>query len=195
MNNSKLTIYVKKLIKENELNISKEIVIKCLCECIENIVFNIVSIASIIAFINNEKMITKETINILKTYINNNCKSNKKQTGGNSITMPMEFYGINSGRYLATNNITDVLNIDYTNGILRQQIGGGGKISPFVNVIKNFLNYYKIRGNKEVINEMVIMIEIYIKCLMMKLKKIKGDIKKSTIKTLIEKNKMFKIFK
>ena len=193
MNNSNLTIYVQKLISEYDLNIKSKMSVKCLCDCIENIVFNIVSISSIIAFINNSKTITKENIKILNSYLNKVCSPVMK--GGNSIVMPMEFYGNNSGRYLPTNNQNDFLNIDFSSGIMRQQIGGGKSTSPFIKVIKDFLVHYKLKAGKDIIDEIVVMIENYIKCLMMKLKKYKEVIKPSMIKSVIEKNKMFKIFK
>jgi len=194
MNNSNLTVYVQKLINEYDLNIKTKAVIKCLCECIENIVFNVVSIASVIAFINNSKNITKENLKILHSYINKSCKSSKIVKGGNSINMPAEFYGINSGRYLPNNNQVDLLPINFNSGIARAQIGGASNKSPFAPVIKDFLAYYKLKASKDVINEMVLMIETYIKCLMMKLKKCKTAITSKTIKDIINKNKMFKIF-
>lgn len=193
MNNSNLTIYVQKLISDYGLNIKSKISINCLCECIQNIVFNIVSISSIIAFINNSKTITKDNIQMLHSYLNKVC--NPKIKGGNSIVMPQEFYGNNSGRYLPTNNQNDLLNIDFSSGIMRQQIGGGKSTSPFVKVIKDFLIHYKLKAGKGIIDEIVLMIENYIKCLMMKLKKYKEVIKPPMIKSVIEKNKMFKIFK
>ena len=193
MNNSNLTIYVQKLISENGLNIKTKTSMKCLSECIQNIVFNIVSISAIIAFINNSKTITNENIQILHSYINKVC--NPMMKGGNSIVMPMEFYGFNSGRFLPTNNQSDLLNIDFSSGIMRKQIGGGKSTSPFIKVIKDFLIHYKLKAGKQIINEMVLMIENHIKCLMMKLKKYKEVIKPTMIKSIIEKNKMFKVFK
>jgi histone H3/H4 len=192
MNNPNLTIYIEKIINDYNLNIKTKASVKCLSECIQNIVFNIISISSIIAFINNSKTITKENIQILNTYLNKICK-NPIVKGGNSIVMPQEFYGTNSGRYLPTNNQNDLLNINFSSGIMRPQIGGG--ISPFTKVIKDFLIHYKLKAGKAIIDELVIMIENYIKCLIMKLKKIKTDIKPVMIKSIIEKNKMFKIFK
>jgi len=195
MNNPKLTIYVEKLIKDYDLNIKTKASVKCLCDCIQNIVFNIVSVASIIAFINNSKTITKENITILHSYLNKACNPSKIK-GGNSIVMPQEFYGSSSGRYLPTNNQTDLLTIDFNSGLARGQIGGGkAKTSPFTNVIKDFLIHYKLKASSAIIKEIVMMIEVYIKCLMMKLKKCKGQIKPPMIKSIIEKNKMFKIFK
>jgi len=193
MNNSNLTIYVQKLISDYGLNIKTKTSVKCLSECIQNIVFNIVSVSAIIAFINNSKTITNENIQILHSYLNKICSPTMK--GGNSIVMPMEFYGNNSGRYLPTNNQNDLLNIDFSTGIMRQQIGGGKSTSPFIKVIKDFLIHYKLKAGKGIINEIVVMIENYIKCLMMKLKNYKEPIKPAMIKSVIEKNKMFKIFK
>jgi histone H3/H4 len=192
MNNSNLTIYVEKIIKDYDLKIKTKASVKCLSDCIQNIVFNIISISSIIAFINNSKTITKENIQILYTYLNKTCKTTIK--GGNSIVMPQEFYGTNSGRYLPTNNQNDLLTINFQSGIMRQQIGGGS-VSPFIKVIKDFLIHYKLKAGKVIIDELVLMIETYIKCLIMKLNKIKKDIKQPMIKSIIEKNKMFKIFK
>jgi len=197
MNNTNLTIYVEKIISDNDLNINTKASVKCLSECIQNIVFNVVSVSSIIAFINNSKSITKENIQILHTYLKKNCNQ-KIIKGGNSIVMPAEFYGNNSGRYLPTNNQSDLLNINFSSGILRQQIGGGSasKIkSPFIKVIKDFLIHYKLKADNSIIDELVFIIENYINCLIIKLKKSKEIIKPPMIKTLIEKNKMFKIFK
>ena len=193
MNNPNLTIYIEKLINDNELNIKNKASIVCLSECVQNIVFNIISISSIIAFINNSKTITKENIQILHSYVNKTC--NNKIKGGNSIVMPMEFYGQNSGRYLPTNNQMDILNINFSGDVLRPQIGGGKSQSPFTKVIKDFLIHYKLKAGKSIINEMVMMIETYIQCLMIKLKKYKGVIKPDVIKGIINKNKMIKIFK
>ena len=193
MNNSNLMMYVQKLISDYGLNIKSKTSMNCLCECIQNIVFNVISVSAIIAFINNSKTITKENIQILHSYLNKVCSPMMK--GGNAIVMPMEFYGNNSGRYLPTNNQNDLLKIDFSSGIMRPQIGGGKSTSPFVKVIKDFLIHYKLKAGKVIIDEIVLMIENYIKCLMMKLKKYKEVIKPPMIKSVIEKNKMFKIFK
>ena len=124
MNNFLPTI--KDLVAKYKLSLAKDKtkdIHQLLCKYIETLVFNIVSIASIITMINNSDKIKKETITLVKSYINDKC--NHKLTGG-TTGMPSEFYGYDSGIYNSNNAAGDILNIDFTSGILRPQIGGGG---------------------------------------------------------------------
>ena len=115
---------------------------KCLCDYVENIIFNITSIAAIIAFINNSKSINKRNIDLVSSYIKSACG---KITGGCGATvLPSEFYGIDSGIYLSTNNNIDILNIDFVNGILRPQIGGAKIKNPIPDAIEEVLSNYKL---------------------------------------------------
>ena len=166
---------------------------KCLCEYIENIIFNITSIAAIIAFINNAKSINKRNIDLVASYIKSAC--GKIKGGGGSIVLPSEFYGIDSNRYLPTNNNIDVLNIDFTNGLLRPQIGGAKMKNPIPDAIEEVLSNYKLTISVDNCKKLTKIIENYIICLITKIKISKEIITPTLIKKLISSNKVFNIFK
>lgn len=171
---------------------------KCICEYVENIIFNITSISAIIAFINNSKVITKENINIVYSYIKEACGSNRISIkgGDGAIVLPAEFYGYDSGNYSASNNTVDVLNIDFANGLLRPQIGGGSKVeNPIPKEISKILSNYKLKISSELCKKLSKIIEIYIICLIQKLKKKNKLISSSEIKKTVTSNKLFNIFK
>ena len=145
---------------------------KCISEYIENIIFNITSISAIIAFINHSKIITKENIKIVYSYIKETCDSKYLIKGGDgAIVLPAEFYGYDSGNYSTTNNTTDVLNIDFANGILRPQIGGSKIENPIPKEISKILSNYKLKISSELCKKLSKVIEMYIICLIQKLKR------------------------
>jgi hypothetical protein len=78
-------------------------------------------------------------------------------TGGMNV-LPAEFYGIDSGRYSETNATGDILTVDFTSGILRPQIGGGGQSSVdnknILKKINEILNYYKLKASDSIINDL-----------------------------------------
>jgi histone H3/H4 len=193
--------YVKFLLKKNQIIIKDDKTISYLTEYIENIIFNIVSIAAIITFINNSKIIQNESITLINKYLKSSCGNPKKSMkGGNSIVMPSEFYGYDSHRYSTINNQTDYLQVDLNSGILRPQIGGGGKKKtddnkPINKAIKEILKYYKLKISKDCCCKLLKLIEDYIKCLMSKLKEVKGNITKTCINKIIKSEKTFDIFK
>ncbi len=196
--NNKLIPYTNQLIKKYGLSI-KSNVNMCLCSYIEAIIFNIITIASIITFINNCKSINKETLHILKDYIHQSCGKTTIKGGGGAIVLPSEFYGVNSGNYAATNNQMDLLPINFSGNVIRPQIGGGTKkeSSPISSIIKKFLSYFHLRASNDIIKEIVHIIDNYIDCLMNKLKHVsKGkELSTSTIKKVIKSGKVFNIFK
>jgi len=172
---------------------------KCICEYIENIIFNITSISAIIAFINHSKVITKENIKIVYSYIKETCGSKKLIKGGDgAIVLPAEFYGYDSGNYSVSNNTVDVLNIDFANGILRPQIGGSSsnKIkNPIPKEISKILSNYKLKISSELCKKLTKVIEMYIVCLIQKLKRKNKMISSSEIKKTVTSSKLFNIFK
>jgi len=197
--NNKLIPYTNHLINKYRLHIKSNVNI-CLCSYIEAIIFNIVTITSVITFINNCKSINKETLHIVKDYIHKTCgKTSSMKGGGGSIVLPSEFYAVNSGNYAPTNNQMDILPIDFNSNFIRPQIGGGSKKekSPIPSIIKKFLSYFNLRASSDIIKQMVNIIDSYIDCLMNKLKSVsKGkQISTSTIKKVIKSGKIFNIFK
>lgn len=195
--NNKLIPYTNNLIKKYDLSI-KTNVDKCLCSYIEAIIFNIITIASVITFINNCKSINKETIEILRDYIYKACSPSSMKGGGGAIVLPSEFYGINSTNYSPTNNQVDLLPINFNSTSIRPQIGGGKSDNkPITDIIKKFLKYFNLRVSSTIMKEILDIINTYINCLMNKLKQINNG-KKLTpamIKKVIKVNKIFNIFK
>jgi|688.fasta_scaffold17831_8 hypothetical protein len=166
----------------------------CLCKYVENIIFNITSITAIIAFINNSKSITKKNISIVESYIKSSCKI-KMRGGGGSIIYPSEFYGVDSGRYLTTNNTTDILNIDFNSGIARPQIGGGKVKNPIPKAIQEILDGYKLTITSDLCKKLTKIINEYLLCLINKLKTSNKIITPSFIKKTVTSSKTFDIFK
>jgi hypothetical protein len=205
MINNYIYDYIKNLLDKNNIVIANDKTCKYLTDCIENIIFNVVSIAAIITFINNCKTIHKQSIEIIRKYLNNMCGSTSKilKGGGGSIVLPSEFYGVNSNRYSISNGIqTDILNVDFNNGLLRPQIGGGKSksnsnksLNVIYNAICEILEYYKLKASKETKNKITKLIEKYISCLIMKLKEEDKKISLSIVKKILKSNKLFDIFK
>lgn len=203
MESNYLCEYVKYLLEFNEIKTKDIKTIYHLTNCIENIIFNVVSIASVITFINNSKSIKKESIDIITKYLKNACGNPKSELikgGGGAIVMPSEFYGINSMRYSPNNNIhnVDTLHIDFSKDIARPQIGGGVKTSktkPIIIAINDILSYYKLKSSNEIKNKILKLIESYIKCLIIKLKNLNKTITIDIINNSMKSNKMFELFK
>ena len=189
--------YVSHLISSTGgLQFKDKVANKCICEYVENIIFNITSISAIIAFINNSKVITKENIKIVYSYIKEACGSKKLMKGGDgAIVLPAEFYGYDSGNYSASNNTVDVLNIDFANGLLRPQIGGSKVENPIPKEISKILSNYKLKISSELCKKLSKVIEIYIICLIKKLKRKNKMISSSEIKKTVTSSKLFNIFK
>jgi hypothetical protein len=206
MSNNYLCDYVKCLLEKNNIKVKDAKTCNYLTTCIENIIFNVVSIASVITFINNCKTVKKESISIVTKYLNSMCGSSSYKTvkgGGGSIILPSEFYGIDSTRYSPMNNLhtTNTLDIDFTNGIARPQIGGGLKKSSssssnsIMKGVNDILDYYKLKATKEIKMKMVKLIECYIKCLMNKLKELNTTITCSSVDKVMKSDKVFELFK
>lgn len=205
MSNNYLCDYVKFLLETNNIKVKDEKTCNYLTTCIENIIFNVVSIASVITFINNYKTVKKECITIVTKYLNSMCDSPSYTTikgGGGSIVLPSEFYGIDSTRYSPMNNLhtSNSLQIDFTNGIARPQIGGGLKkksssLNSIINGVNDILDYYKLKATKEIKMKIVKLIECYIKCLMNKLKELNKTVTCSSIDKVMKSDKLFELFK
>lgn len=202
MHKNYLCDYVKFLLDKNKIAVKDDKTSMYLTDCIENIIFNVVSIAAIITHINNCKMVRKESITIVSKYLTNMCGgkvSSKMMKGGDgAIVMPSEFYGIDSNRYSTANAMTEVLKVDFNNSIARPQIGGGMKKAtgkPIEEAIKKILDYYKLKASADITKKILKLIEKYIKCLMSQLTMIKGKVSTNVIKKMMKSSKFFDIFK
>jgi len=189
-----INIYITELARKFNINLKDKSAEKCLCDCVENIIFNLISITSIIALINNSKNVTDKTIEILNRYINESC--GKKKGGGGAVVLPSEFYNIDSNRYSTANATGDVLTIDFNSGIMRPQIGGGSSTSDIMkNAINEILMSHKLKASSSVIKKLKGFIEKYLFCLLQKLSGSKTKVSATLIKKTLNTTKLFNIFK
>jgi len=184
---------------------SNSMVFKSLSKNVEVLIFNVISIAAIISLINNSQTIQKEAVKMVRDYINDKCNTPQMKKGGTSL--PSDYFGVAHPSY-DTNNITnDVLTIDFSSGILRNQIGGGGsshrksyKLSKsdnneFTNAIKNICKYYNLKINSDVIKMLIDIIVENMDCLFNYLHMASKPLTADIIKKMIKLNKKFDIFK
>jgi len=188
--------YITSAISHFNINKDKDKIIHTLSNYIDTLIFNIVSIASIITMLNNSKSINMNAVQLVKKYIADNC--NKKIKGGTSL--PSEYFGYNSGVYNENNNTQDILNVDFNSNILRPQIGGGaGKKMDnewIIKKIKDLLKYYNLKASNKIINSLVLIICANINCLLSKLDDNKNKVLTvTTINKIIKLNKNLDIFK
>jgi len=193
--------YLKSVINKYDLIVKDDEVIKCMCEYLETLIFNVVSIASLITLINNSKVIEKDALNLVHSYINDKCEKVAIK-GGTSL--PSEYFGVDSHLYNSTNNQADILNVNYVQGILRPQIGGGGKSKTSNKKTVNNHDWLKAKINKLVqhynltikekeMNYLINIIYDNVNCLFFQMPK-NQVITKSNLKKFIKSNKSLDIF-
>jgi len=192
-----INIYVTELARKFNINLKDKSAEKCLCDCVENIIVNMISVASLIALINNSKSVTDKTIQILHKYVIDKCgKGGKVKGGGGAIVLPSEFYGVDSNRYSASNASADVLSIDFNSGILRPQIGGGStRMNVIGDAIKEVLAKNDLKASASIIKKLKSFIENYLFCLLKKLQESKTKVSATLIKKTLHSEKLFNIFK
>ena len=159
---------------------------------------NMISVASLIALINNSKSVTDKTIQILHKYVIDKCgsKGRKVKGGDGAIVLPSEFYGVDSNRYSVANASADVLSIDFNNGIMRPQIGGGAsRMNVIGDAIKEVLAKNDLKASVSVIKKLKSFIENYLFCLLKKLQESKTKVSATLIKKTLHSEKLFNIFK
>lgn len=134
---------VLKLIKYYNLNIKSEEktkIIKRLCYYSDLLIFNIVSIISLIILSNGNKRATKDMVLYLQNYIDDRCcidkkivinmneKCSPKKMNGGNISMPLAFFtGTEQNQYSTSNIGNNIANANLAEGIIRPLIGGGNK--------------------------------------------------------------------
>lgn len=199
--------FIKKTLELNNIKIkekSSEKVISLLCDYINTLIFNIASIASIIALLNNSKKITKETIKIISEYINSKCSIHTTYSSKGGTVLPPSYFGADeSGTYSTSNPSSDVLVVDWAAGEARPALGsgqsGGGSKKSKVNVIKNYIKqalaHYEISASPEMINELFKIFNRHFEILIKELKKCPDGLNVKYIKEIIKSNKNLEILK
>jgi len=183
---------------------SNTTVYKSLSKNIEVLIFNVISVASIISLINNSNTIQKTAVLMVRDYINDKCNTPQMKKGGTSL--PSDYFGAINPAYSENNITNDVLGIDFTSGIARAQIGGGGNsrksykltkadTNEFIAAVKNICKYYNLKISSDCIKLLIDIIVENIDCLFNYLHMASKPITTDIIKKMIKLNKKFDIFK
>lgn len=136
-----LKTFIKKSLELNGIKIkdkSSDKIISLLADYTNTLIFNIASIASILALLNKSKKVKKEMIVIINNYINSKFKLTSKSynSKGGADVLPPKFFGETESAYSTSNPTNDVLKVNFADGIARPAIGGSRK---------------KIRGGSDVL--------------------------------------------
>jgi hypothetical protein len=171
----KLQKYADKLIASHSITVkssSKSKIIKHIALHFDAIIFNIISVFCLIAILNTPatetvSKITSKTIEVGKQYIDDTCKPKYGQTGGRLGSAT--FLGASEPMYSAANPTNDILQVNFSAGIARPQIGGGHKSSPELEkilgkYINDILGYHKVTAKKEIKKEIFTLIMINLEC-------------------------------
>jgi hypothetical protein len=204
---SEINLFVIGLLKSNNIDIkdnkNSSYIIKKISSYIDALIYNIITIASIISILNGDKCIKKENLNIIKNYIEDRCsikyKKRNSMTGGTFNTA--EFYGINEPMYKPENQGGDILGIDWSKGIIRPQIGGSTKSKSkdikkcisykFIKThVKRILKYHNITASSKILEELIDIIDHHIICLVKSIKSCGKTLNIKCIEAVVNKSKI-----
>jgi hypothetical protein len=202
-----ITYCAKELLKTHRIHINdttnRNEIIVSLSNYIDLLIFNIVAVISIIcANIGVKKVITNH-IQYLTKYIDKRClnrsssKKTAKMSGGAFNTAA--FYGAVEPQYSKDNDTSDLLKIDFDNGIARNAIpmlGGGPSCHKLDKIIlkkiRNIFKFFNIKVNKQAIDHIKSKYDMIINDLLNCIKNIKGEITCKKVDILINKSKFMK---
>ena len=193
-------IYINDTANRNEIIVS-------LSNYIDLLIFNIVAVISIICANLGVKKVITNHIQYLSKYIDKRClnrsgsKKTIKMSGGAFNTAA--FYGAIEPQYSKDNDTSDLLNIDFANGIARNAIpmmGGGGAYTPNCNKLdkiilkkmRNIFKFFNLKVDKQVIEYLKGKYDMIINDLLNCIKNIKGEITCKKVDLLINKSKFMK---
>lgn len=177
----------------------------------EVLIYNIVSIAVVVAIANDAKKLKPIHLEHVKDYIKTKCSSGKikggknNQTGGTSL--PAEYFGysIDPSRYSAGNgNEESVSTINFGEGIIRPAINTtqdyngkivGGSVSSDLEhfvctnstvkaYVRDILKRHDIKIDKTLLDVLLHIIEIHVHCVL-------KDLKTSGPLTMVKVEKVF----
>lgn len=204
---NKLLKYSEKFIINNKIPIDskdKIEIVQHIALHIEYVIFNITSMLCLVAILNNTNKITTKTLDVGKNYIETTCKiPGKLMTGGylGSAT----FLGINEPAYNESNPSSDVMTLNFADGLARQQVGGSGSKSKSdmlqslsLSLINVILKHHGLSAAKSVKNEIYHIAKFHIHCALNCLKKHTKTMKVTKVTHLmkiLKKHKMLKEYK
>jgi len=186
----------------------KDEVLNILDNHIQAMLYNIASIASVTALIDEKNKIEMKHVDFIKHYITKQCTKNVKnnentQKGG---SFPAEYFGYDSGAYTEANyggvNYTDSV-WNGADAVIRQAIpmtGGSSQIKDIISNNKEVAKYMKtviayndVKVSKSALNEILKLVNIHLNCIGDDLQKYE-KIKPSLVDKIF-KNKKHAVFK
>jgi hypothetical protein len=203
-----ITYCAKELLKTHRIHINdttnRNEIIVSLSNYIDLLIFNIVAVISIICANIGVKKVINNHIQYLTKYIDKRClnrsgsKKTAKMSGGAFNTAA--FYGAVEPQYSKDNDTSDLLKIDFDNGIARNAIpmlGGGGpnchKLDKIIlRKIRNIFKFFNIKIDKQAIDHIKSKYDMIINDLLNCIKNIKGEITCKKVDILINKSKFMK---
>ena len=214
-NNNHKNCIASKLLDNYNLTLDKSTqkdeVLHILDDHIQAMIYNVASIASVTALLDEKSKIEMKHIDFIKHYITKQCTkhvknnvTNVNQQGGGSF--PAEYFGYDSGAYTEANyggvNYTDSV-WNGSDAAIRQAIpmtGGSSKIKDIVinnkevaKYIKTVISFNDVKISKPALSEILKLVNIHLNCIGDDLQKYENL--KPSLLDKIFKNKKHAVFK
>jgi len=207
---NKIIIFSQKVCKTYDIKISPKDLMKVTQQFaiyIDALIFNIVSSACLLSVLNNSNKLTNESLMMVKKHLNNKSKfkfiklsKNTNMKGGTFNTAA--FYGVKEPMYSASNDTSDLLNVDFEKGILRPHIGqeggcgcsaqSGGKVAKnyidkFISSqVKKMLKYHDVKSTIKINHELGGIIKFHLNKKIMAMRKCVKPLTLSSINKLLK---------
>ena len=186
----------------------KDEVLNILDNHIQAMLYNISSIASVTALLDEKNKIEMKHVDFIKHYITKQCSKNVKNNGHTQKggSFPAEYFGYDSGAYTEANyggvNYTDSV-WNGADAAIRQAIpmtGGSSQIKDIISNNKEVAKYMKtviayndVKVSKSALSEILKLVNIHLNCIgddLQKYEKIKPSLLDKVFK-----NKKHAVFK
>jgi len=206
---NKIIIFSQKVFKNYDIKVSPKDYYKVTQQFaiyLDSLVFNVVSSVCLLSVLNNSKKLTNESLMMAKKHFHNNkfkfikLSKNTNMKGGTFNTAA--FYGAKEPMYSASNDTSDLLNVDFEKGILRPKIGqdggcgcdkqSGGKVAKnyvdkFISSqVKKVLKYHDIKSTKKINDELCGIIKLHLNKKIMAMRKCVKPLTLSSINKLLK---------
>lgn len=182
------------------INSDRDKILKQLTDYINILIFNIISICSIISLHIGIAKLTEQHLIYMREHLDKRCSLNKKTakkfTGGAFNTAA--FYGIEEKQYSVENKMGNIMNVDFENGIARPELKGGNPhycktLDKIVlKKISNVFKFYKVKVQKNIKEYLNKIFLEYLEQMFLNLKKSKPPLSIKKLNMILSKTKIMK---
>jgi hypothetical protein len=179
-----------RLVKEAHIRLSKdcdeEKIYQIIGDHIDALIFNVASLACIVALLYDTNKLEKKHLIPVRKYIQDKCP--KRMQGG--MSMASDFYGYSHPSYGINNGGSDLLHIDFNSTTLRPQIGGGGFLELLqdnkhaIKAVRDVFAHHKVKASRETLIGVIAIMDEHVTCLANDLKHYKNLTDKQLDKVL-----------